>query len=369
MIQRYSRPGRVEGARGLHAFCFRRGRGVSGGACDPTLQANEGEAAEADHSLRRGSRPKGTTDPLKRAGLVGPLLTLLKTSLLLLIAGALGAGCGFGGGGALTLGYLGWDENVANSYLTKVLLQEELGYDNVELKLAEDVGPVYEDLIEGETDAFLDAWMPNHEQFVKGGRGRIEVSKEPWYVDPTRYGIAVPAYMKDVRSISDLDSSGTDMITGIEPGAVLMKKIETDVVPRYDLQSSLVGATTPAMLAELEQAYSMEEPFVFLAWSPHWMNQEYEFRYLSDPKNAMGSVDAPQTLHSVTREGFAEDKPDAYAFINAMRLDEDQVGSLELAINEAEDPEAGVSRWLEEKENRDLVRPWIEAAKNAQEEL
>ena len=299
---------------------------------------------------------------------MGLLLTLLKTSLLLLMAGALGVGCGFGSGGALTLGYLGWDENVANSYLTKVLLQEELGYDNVELKLADDVGPVYEDLIEGETDAFLDAWMPNHEQFVERGGGRIEVSTQPWYVDTTRYGIAVPDYMQDVRSISDLDSSGTDMITGIEPGTVLMNKIETDVVPRYQLQSSLVEATTPAMLAELEQAYSMEEPFVFLAWSPHWMNQEYEFRYLSDPKNAMGSVDAPQTLHSVTREGFAENETVAYALINAMRLDEDQIGSLELAINEAEDPEAGVRRWLEVKKNRELVQPWIKAAKNAQEE-
>jgi glycine betaine/proline transport system substrate-binding protein len=244
---------------------------------------------------------------------------LLKASVLLLIAGALGVGCGFGGGD-LTLGYLGWDENVANSNLTKVLLEEELGYENVELKLADGVGAVYRDLIEGETDAFLDSWMPNHEQFVEGGRGRIEVSKEPWYVDPTRYGIAVPDYMQDVRSISDLDSSGTDMITGIEPGAVLMKKIETDVVPRYHLRSSLGEATTPAMLAGLEQAYNMEEPFGFLA------------------------------------------------LINAMRLDEDQVGSLELVINETKDPEKGVRRWLEVKEYRELVRPWIEAAKNAQEE-
>ncbi|HZC83699.1 MAG TPA: glycine betaine ABC transporter substrate-binding protein, partial [Rubrobacter sp.] len=128
------------------------------------MQANEGEAAEADYSLRRGSPPKRTNNLPERAGLVGPLLTFLKTTLLLLIAGAFGAGCGFGGGGDLTLGYLGWDENVANSYLTKVLLEEELGYDNVELKLADDVGPVYKDLIEGKTDAFLDAWMPNHEQ-------------------------------------------------------------------------------------------------------------------------------------------------------------------------------------------------------------
>jgi glycine betaine/proline transport system substrate-binding protein len=332
------------------------------------LQATEGEAAEADYSLRRGSRQKRTTDPPSEAGKLGPLSMLLKTSLLLLVAGVLSVGCGFGGGGDLTLGYLGWDENVANSYLTKVLLEDELGYENVELKLADDVGSVYKDLIEGNTDAFLDAWMPNHEQFVERGGGRIEVSKEPWYVDQTRYGIAVPDYMQDVRTISDLDSSGADMITGIEPGAVLMKKIQTDVVPQYRLQSSLVEATTPAMLAELEQAYSRQEPFVFLAWSPHWMNQEYEFRYLSDPKNAMGSVDSPQTLHSVTREKFAEDEPAAYALINAMKLDEDQVGSLELAINKAEDPEAGVRRWLEEKENRELVRPWVEAAKNAQEE-
>jgi glycine betaine/proline transport system substrate-binding protein len=332
------------------------------------LQATEGEAAEADYSLRRGSRQKRTTDPPGEAGKLGPLLMLLKTSLLWLVAGGLSVGCGFGGGGDLTLGYLGWDENVANSYLTKVLLEDELGYENVELKLADDVGSVYKDLIEGNTDAFLDAWMPNHEQFVEGGGGRIEVSKEPWYVDTTRYGIAVPDYMQDVRTISDLDSSGAEMITGIEPGAVLMKKIQTDVIPKYRLQSSLVEATTPAMLAELEQAYSMQEPFVFLAWSPHWMNQEYEFRYLSDPKNAMGAVDSPQTLHSVTREKFAEDEPAAYALINAMKLDEDQVGSLELAINKAEDPEAGVRRWLEEKENRELVRPWVEAAKNAQEE-
>src|SRR5215204_2682623 len=150
-------------------FCFRRGRSVSGGACDPTLQASEGEAAEADHSLGRDNRPKGTNDPPGRTRRVGPLLRSLKTSLLLVAAVVLAAGCGFGGGGDLTLGYLGWDENVANSYLTKALLGDELGYEKVELKLADEVGTVYKDLTEGKTDAFLDAWMPNHEQFVEGG--------------------------------------------------------------------------------------------------------------------------------------------------------------------------------------------------------
>ena len=296
------------------------------------------------------------------------LPALLKTSLLLLAVAALGVGCGFGGGGDLTLGYLDWNENVANATLTKVLLEEDLGYDSVELKLADRVGLVYEDLINGETDAFQDAWMPNHQQYVDEGEGRIEVLQAPWYVGKTRYGIAVPDYMKGVETISDLDNSGTDRIMGLEPGTVLMERIASDVIPRYDLGSNLVEGSTPAMLAELEQAYGMQEPIVFLAWSPHWMNREYHFHYLSDPKNAMGSSDAPQTIHVVARKGLADDDPVAYALMRTMRLDADQVASLEMYINNAANPEAGVRRWLEERKNRELVRPWVEAAKKAQEE-
>ena len=144
-------------------------------ACGPTLQATEGAAAEADYSSGRGHRPEGTDDPANRRGVPGPLLILLKTSFILLAAAALGVGCGFGGGGSLTLGYLDWDENVANANLTKVLLEDDLGYQNVELKLADDVGPAYQDLIDGETDAFQDAWMPNHRQFVEGeARDRLQ---------------------------------------------------------------------------------------------------------------------------------------------------------------------------------------------------
>jgi glycine betaine/proline transport system substrate-binding protein len=300
--------------------------------------------------------------------MLGPLLRLLKTSVVLFAAVALGVGCGFGGGGGLTLGYLDWNENVANATLTKVLLEDDVGYDGVELKLADGVGLVYQDLIDGETDAFQDAWMPNHQQYVDEGEDRIEVLKAPWYVGTTRYGIAVPDYMKGVDSISNLNHSGTDMITGIEPGTVLMERIASDVIPRYHLSTNLVEASTPAMLAELKQAYGMQEPIVFLAWSPHWMNREYHFHYLSDPKNAMGPVDAPQSIHVVARKGLADNEPAAYALISAMRLDVDQVASLEISINNAANPEAGVRNWLKKRKNRELVRPWVEAAKKAREE-
>lgn len=281
------------------------------------------------------------------------------------------AGCGLGGLKQVTLGYLAWDENVANSNLVRVLLEEDLGYENVQLKRAEKVPEVFRGVAEGETDVFMDAWMPNHRQYVDRAGSRVEVHREPWYEGETVFGVAVPRYMEGIDSIGDLKSTEPGMITGIEPGAVLMEKISRNALPRYDLDFRLVEASTPAMLVELQKAYAMREPFVFVAWSPHWMNLEYDFRYLEDPKNALGTADDPQTLHTVAREGFAEDDPVAHALISAVRLDATQVGSLEVAINEAVDEERevddGVRDWLEESENRDAVRPWIEAARRAEE--
>jgi glycine betaine/proline transport system substrate-binding protein len=278
----------------------------------------------------------------------------------------LASGCAGWGGRELTLGYLGWDENVANSNLIKVLLEDEFGYEAVELKLADDVRPVFEGVASGELDAFTDVWMPNHRALVEEVESEVELSEETWYAGQTEYGIAVPRYMQ-VRSIADLDSSSANMIVGIEPGAVLMQRIGENVIPQYGVDLALVESSTPAMLAELERAYGAKEPIIFLAWSPHWMNAEYDFRYLEDPRDAMGELDEPAELHSIMRNGLEEDDPVASALINAMKLDEAQVNTLELAINRAGDPQEGVRDWLGEEENRGAVQPWIEAAKKAQQ--
>jgi len=82
----------------------------------------------------------------------------------------------------------------------------------------------------------------------------------------------------------------------------------------------------------------------------------------------VAGIERARMAKEIVREGLADDEPVAYALINAMRLDEAQVGSLEISINNAGDPEKGVRQWLEEGENRELVRPWVTAAKNAQED-
>jgi glycine betaine/proline transport system substrate-binding protein len=117
------------------------------------------------------------------------------------------------------------------------------------------------------------------------------------------------------------------------------------------------------MLAEVERRYAYRQPFVFLAWSPHWMNQRYDIRYLKDPKDAMGATNDPAECSTIVSGGLREEDPVAYAFMDALVLTEEQINSLEFAINEEGDPLAGARRWA--SENREVVRPWIDAARNA----
>jgi glycine betaine/proline transport system substrate-binding protein len=293
---------------------------------------------------------------------------LLLTLMSALLVGVLAVGCGGGGaasgGGTLTLGNIGWDENIALSNLTKVLLEDELGYDSVELQTL-DVGPLFQGVGSGDLDAFQDVWMPNHQNYMEQVGENVE-QLDPWYLSETRYGIAVPHYMEDIRSLEDLNEAGVSHITGIEPGAAFHAQIRDVVIPEYDLDLELVESSTPAMLAELERAYQNEEPIVFLAWSPHWMNAEYDFHYLEDPKNAQGEFDEPSQLSTIVRADLQEDDPVAYAFLDAIEMDEEQMNSLQAEIQAADDEIEGVNNWLED--NRDAVDPWVEAARQAQEE-
>jgi glycine betaine/proline transport system substrate-binding protein len=280
---------------------------------------------------------------------------------LVLVAFAL-TGCGgLGQNRGLLLANIGWDENVAVSNLTKVLLEDELGYEGVEIRTHEDLDSTYRDVASGEVDAFQDVWLPNQGALLDRVAEEVE-HLDPWFLGETKQGMAVPAYM-DVKSIDELNGTDARFIFGIEPSSVMMRWVGEEVLPAYGLEQKLVAAPTAGMLAEVEALYGFEEEFVFLAWSPHWMNQRFDIRYLEDPKDAMGPTNDPAECSTIVRGNLREADPVAYAFVEALELTEEQINGLEYAINEAEDPLVGARRWA--SENREVVLPWLEAARNA----
>jgi glycine betaine/proline transport system substrate-binding protein len=282
------------------------------------------------------------------------------------------AGCGSSGGGSgssgsksLTLGSIGWTENIAVSNLTKVVLGDEMDYD-VQLKGPLDLGPMFQGLASGDLNAFQDVWLPNHETYLNKPQIKPQVEVlDSWYEGTTKFGITVLSYMKGITSIADLPNAGTKEITGIEPGAAFMPVIEKDVIPAYNLDMKLVTSSTAGMLAELQKKSAAKEPIVFTGWSPHWMNLKYDIVYLDDPKNAQGAFDDPSKITCAVNKDLASDDPAAYAFLKSISLDEDQVNEIEAEMNEAGtgNEEKGVENWY--KKNRDVVKPWVDAAKKA----
>ncbi len=271
-------------------------------------------------------------------------------------------GCGtLGQGKALVLANIGWDENVAVSNLTKVLLEDELGYERVDIDTSEDLDATYQEVASGELDAFQDVWLPNQEALLDGVAGEVE-HLGPWYLGKTKQGMAVPAYM-DVRSIDQLNGTDAELIYGIEPSSVMMHKVAGRVIPAYGLKQKLVEGPTAGMLAVVGRLYAAREDFVFLAWSPHWMNRRYRIRYLEDPKDALGPTNDPAKCSTIVRGGLRAEDPEAYAFMDALELTEEQINGLEYAINREDNPVAGARRWV--SEHREVVRPWIEATRNA----
>src|SRR4028119_866825 len=91
----------------------------------------------------------------------------LLAAILALALGALAlTGCGgLGPDKGLRLANIGWDENVAVSNLTKILLEDELDYQGVEIS-TEDLDSTYRDVASGELDAFQDVWLPNQENLL-----------------------------------------------------------------------------------------------------------------------------------------------------------------------------------------------------------
>ena len=284
--------------------------------------------------------------------------------LLLLLVSTLATGCGGGEDSAkrLDIADIGWTENTAIAHLTKVLLEEELGYEQVTIKTT-DLDSVYGSVAEGDLDAFQDVWLPNQRDLLSSVEDDVEQLSFS-YEGETEQGLAVPSYM-DTTSLEQLNESKADMILGIEPGSVVMGVIYDEVIPAYGLEQKLVEAPTEGMLTEVERRYNDREEFALVAWSPHWMNQRYDLRYLEDPEDAFGDLNDPAKITTIVRKNLAENDPEAREFMDALVLDEEYLNDLESTINEVGEPQEGARQWAQD--NREVWQPWVEAAQNAQE--
>jgi glycine betaine/proline transport system substrate-binding protein len=95
------------------------------------------------------------------------------------------------------------------------------------------------------------------------------------------------------------------------------------------------------------------------------MNTKYDLVYLEDPKNAQGAFDDPSKITGVVNSKLKDEDPAAYDFLKAITIDENQLNEMEAGMVAARtgNEEKGIENWY--KKNKDIVKPWVDAAKNA----
>ena len=253
----------------------------------------------------------------------------------------------------LDVAWFPWDEDVAVTYLWKNVLARR-GY-TLNLKQM-DVGPVYTGLASGDLDLNFDAWLPSAQQNYWDKNKNDLRDLGTWY-RPTSLEIAVPSYVKDVKSLEDLKGKADTFdgrIIGIEPGTGEMNLLKKKVLPGYglDKEYKVVDGSTPAMLAELKRAYAKKKPVAVVLWSPHWAYSEYKLTKLADDKKLFGEGN---TIRTISNKAFPGRYPQLTKWIKNFRMSESELGSLESEIKQRGQghEEDAVAAWL--KEHPDMV--------------
>ncbi|MEU9327224.1 ABC transporter permease/substrate binding protein [Streptomyces canus] len=241
-----------------------------------------------------------------------------------------------------------WDEDIAVTYLWKNVL-EKRGY-KLNLKQM-DVGPVYTGLASGDLDLNFDAWLPYAQKnYWDKSKDRL-ADLGTWY-EPTSLEVAVPSYVKGVKSYEDLKGKADlfdGKIIGIEPGTGEMNLLKNKVLPGYglDKEYDVVDGSTPAMLAELKRAYAKKQPVAVVLWSPHWAYSQYDLTKLKDDKKLFGEGN---TIRTIANEKFPSQYPQLTKWIKGFHMSEKELGTLESEINRYGQghEEQAVAAWLKE---------------------
>lgn len=247
-----------------------------------------------------------------------------------------------------------------------VQLFEALGYETRQQELGSTI--TYEALAQGELDAFLAAWLP-----AQGGMYDTTMEKGLLVdlgnnVDGARLGFAVPTYVYEagLTSAEDLDRDAfaeplERTLYSIEVGSgmseILNGAVDDDTYGLGDWKLS--ETSTPGMLSAVDAAIDREEWIVFAAWTPHWMNIEYDVRYLDDPEDLWGEDGGRSDVRTLVTRDFADANPNATRLLDQLSFTADDQSEMILGFSyEEREPDAVALEWLRHHPER--VQAFVE---------
>lgn len=250
----------------------------------------------------------------------------------------------------VSLAYVEWDTEVASTHVVAEVLEQQ-GFKVKTTPL--DNAVMWESVANNETDAMVAAWLPaTHGDQYAQYKDKVEDLGEN--LKGAKIGLVVPSYM-NVKSIADLKGEANKEITAIEPGAGVVQAAEKSLKDYSNLSDwKMNTSSSGAMTVALDQAIKGKKEIVITGWSPHWMFQKYDLKYLEDDKGSFGKE---EVIHTMARKDLKKDAPEAYKILDNFSWDKADIEKVMSEINEGKDPKEAAKDWV--AANKDKVDSWI----------
>jgi len=257
-----------------------------------------------------------------------------------------------------------WTGVTVKTALTKDIL-DSLGYKTRTSNLS--VPIVYQALSTGDADIFLGNWMPSMETIANRFFTQGSVIKYVANMEGAKYTLAAPAYvvdggLKDFADIAKYAEKLGHKIYGLEPGndgnQIIQAMIDED---RFGLKGFKIIATSePIMLTEVQNFVRDKKWIVFLGWSPHYMNQIIDMKYLTgSTAESFGANDGTATVYTNVRKGFAEDYPNVAHLLKNLIFPIRMMNEISQMLHDDKTlnhEKAGI-KWL--KQHPEIYRGWL----------
>lgn len=294
------------------------------------------------------------------------LVGLITTLLLALMLSA----CSNGSDDTKSLGkkeidipYVASDNSTVRALVIAEVL-EKVGYDVTTIPVQAS-GPLYATVSENSDSFHASGIFPSTDkEYYNKFKDDINVYDTNHFISDVKVGLAVPKYVEDINSISDLKDKefgdsvdwkiqGTDARNGVMK--LTKKELDSDDLKRYSLEE----ASDQTQFEAVQKAYGAEENIVFTGMIPSWFHKETDYKLLDDPNRIFGRDS--EHIDLVFNKDFKRKHPAAYTIATRMADDWNQKDEEELAkkifVNN-ERPEQVAKDYVEDNDNK--VDDWLE---------
>ena len=252
----------------------------------------------------------------------------------------------------IKMGVLQWNDLVCPSLVTKKLMEKHYGYE-IEVVEFFEWGIAYATLVKGDVDILMS--QINFVAWDYWTRYKKKLEKLSCSSHGLLQGLVVPGYVP-INSMEELNAHKDKFggkIIGLEPGSGLMRQTK-EVIEAYGLDFDLVDGSTAAMTATLKSALAKKQWIVTMLWTPSWMTQSFDVKFLKDPKNIQ---EPPQSYYWLGREGFTKDYPKARQIMAGVFVPLEENIKMTGYIKEGLKADQAVDKWL--GENQTIAERWM----------